>query len=1458
MSDSKLTSRHHPTPESDPSAAWLEGSIDETSEEQRRLRAKNWKTTAQQADDHSSQGNIHLGTDTNQEFLRPGQQENGPSSLRIDPDSPLPGILPIRTASGKVPPGSSQEEQPETAGRAEAQEPALPPGGSGNSTFSLAETATVPETEEQTTAIPASHRDGRGRKSEQLGRDQEESSPVQQEQPVPAETAETAAIPAAASSEATVAAGPQGVTAPAAPLPSQDPADVPPDDPETQEAPLPQQAAAISGTGGQLSEDQQTTLEGQLRIDDPNPGEGFFQPVNIVGEYGTFALSKSGSWSYSLDNEQQKVQQLAEGQVVIDTITVSSSDGTSHHLDMSIQGRNDSPTLEIVSQASVDEDGSKQISFTASDLEGTVDTQATAQHGAILVDQDGTITYTPDSDYSGSDQITVTSSDQSGAQVIKSVAITVNEVNDPPTLEILSQASVDEDGSKQISFTASDLEGAVNTQATAQHGAILVDQDGTITYTPESDYSGSDQITVTSSDQSGAQVIKSVAITVNEVNDPPTLEILSQASVDQNGSKQISFTASDLEGTVNTQATAQHGAILVDQDGTITYTPESDYSGSDQITVTSSDENGAEVVKSVVVTVNEVNDPPTLEIITAPLLEVNLGASRTTTPPSQSFHFNSESANVYTFNNGASTEDENGVLNLQAGTPGNNLNFNNDNPMGVASAGEKKKDQNLINDDEALVLDFEQNIEQTEVTYQHLKGESTSWTAYDQDGQVVDSGTIRGPDNNGEHQFTITPQDNFQYLAIQGNSGAKANGFTLKDVRFTPEEGVEYPLNIASTAFEQAEADQASVTISDLPQGGTLSQGTCNPDGSWTLTPEETGDLTLTVPNSNKEDFELSVSTSFSDENGETQRAEVSVSRDDSGTGADGVQLGAGANYQSGEGNDRIEVSSGSQNIDGGTGTDTVIFHGNAQEYSLTKGDASLTVSDSVEGRDGQVSLTQVETLTFADQELSVADFLADPLTANFRFNDADGTYTYNTGGEVKDEARLMGDAHLEEGVLTLDGDGDFLKVTSSTDINLTATNQRTTSIWLKSEQQEGTMMVYEEGGEQAGLNIYIDEGKLYVGGYNSRKGELEGGFILAETDSGEPLAIADGKWHHVAVTLNSDPPHSTQGLRGYLDGQQFGASEAIALGIHPDPTGIGGINGTSLIHNGEVATEGMFFHGQLDDARIYAAALDEQAILELYQEPPDGITIGADDGAEKFSSEAPALETINIELPSIAIGAEEADAAAGVQAESQEPSTEKPTAIPSPEPDGANESYREDSNPVAEAMDESLGIGESLKGAMPSTQFEPPLAPQEHAAEALAPEGALDQHLREEEDFDPDLPSLEGEEGLSHGADAAQAANSSAAGEAPDQLGQTVSIIIPDSSPQAAAVGQEQSEALESYSVSSEDQDAMEIPAMDETGETAEASMSEVDEIGLGHDDAAAVEDIQEPAQAPEELSMI
>ncbi len=100
---------------------------------------------------------------------------------------------------------------------------------------------------------------------------------------------------------------------------------------------------------------------GTLTVVDPDPNQQGFNPVNqaaLKTKYGSFTFNeKTGEWTFVLDNKA--AQELKGGEEVKQTLTVSSLDGTTKDIVVTVVGKNDK--LEIlkdsVSTGAVTEDG---------------------------------------------------------------------------------------------------------------------------------------------------------------------------------------------------------------------------------------------------------------------------------------------------------------------------------------------------------------------------------------------------------------------------------------------------------------------------------------------------------------------------------------------------------------------------------------------------------------------------------------------------------------------------------------------------------------------------------------------------------------------------------------------------------------------------------------------------------------------------------------------------------------------------------------------------------------------------------------------------------------------------------------------------------------------------------------------------------------------------------------------
>ena len=175
---------------------------------------------------------------------------------------------------------------------------------------------------------------------------------------------------------------------------------------------------------------------GTLTVTDPDTGQAAFQAGSTAGSYGTLTINAAGAWTYTASNGQAAIQSLGAGASLTETFTVRSADGTAHVVTVTINGANDNPVAANTS-ITTNEDLAKSGTLpVASDVDGDTITYAAAAlplHGTLVINTNGTYTYTPAANYNGPDSFTYTVSDGNGGSNTYTVSVTVTSVNDAPS-----------------------------------------------------------------------------------------------------------------------------------------------------------------------------------------------------------------------------------------------------------------------------------------------------------------------------------------------------------------------------------------------------------------------------------------------------------------------------------------------------------------------------------------------------------------------------------------------------------------------------------------------------------------------------------------------------------------------------------------------------------------------------------------------------------------------------------------------------------------------------------------------------------------------------------------------------------------------------------------------------------------------------------------------------------------
>uniref|UniRef100_UPI0028F723AC tandem-95 repeat protein n=6 Tax=Vibrio parahaemolyticus TaxID=670 RepID=UPI0028F723AC len=230
----------------------------------------------------------------------------------------------------------------------------------------------------------------------------------------------------------------------------------------------------------------------------------------------------------------------------------------------------------------------------------------------------GIATITPTADWNGSETLTFTATDPSGESVSQPVNFTVAPVADI----VADKATVVEDTSTVIKVLGNDTfesDGKVvslDTNNGPANGTVSVNPDGSVTYTPNDNYHGTDSFTyiVTSG---GVSESTTVSVDVTPVNDAPVAkDDIATTQEDTAVTIDVLPNDTDVDGdklSIESASVPKEQGTVEVVDGKLVFTPAENFNGDAEITYTVTDGQLTDEAK-VTVTVNPVNDAPTIKV----------------------------------------------------------------------------------------------------------------------------------------------------------------------------------------------------------------------------------------------------------------------------------------------------------------------------------------------------------------------------------------------------------------------------------------------------------------------------------------------------------------------------------------------------------------------------------------------------------------------------------------------------------------------------------------------------------------------------------------------------------------------------------------------------------------------------------------------------------------------------
>ena len=365
----------------------------------------------------------------------------------------------------------------------------------------------------------------------------------------------------------------------------------------------------------------------EVPMDDESPAT--FEDGNItktVDKVGTYTVAKDGTVTFTPDKafsgevpevtvkrvDKNGTSVTAKYKPTVTKVTPTGTDTTSTGL----QGKVQTGTPVFTpGNPEVPMDDESPATFEDGNITKTVD-----KVGTYTVAKDGTVTFTPDKAFSGEvPEVTVKRVDKNGTSVTAKYKPTVTKVTPTGTDttstglqgKVQTGTPVFTPGNPEIPMddeSPATFEDGNITKTVDKVGTYTVAKDGTVTFTPDKAFSGeAPEVTVKRVDKNGTSVTAKYKPTVEKVT-PSGKDTTSTGLQGKVQTGTPVFTPGNPEVPMDDEVPATFedgnitktvdkvGTYTVAKDGTVTFTPDKDFSGeAPEVTVKRVDKNGTSV-----------------------------------------------------------------------------------------------------------------------------------------------------------------------------------------------------------------------------------------------------------------------------------------------------------------------------------------------------------------------------------------------------------------------------------------------------------------------------------------------------------------------------------------------------------------------------------------------------------------------------------------------------------------------------------------------------------------------------------------------------------------------------------------------------------------------------------------------------------------------------------------------
>ncbi|MGN6511309.1 MAG: Ig-like domain-containing protein [Chitinophaga sp.] len=350
-------------------------------------------------------------------------------------------------------------------------------------------------------------------------------------------------------------------------------------------------AAADSVT---VTEDIPAT--GNVLTNDSDPeGDALTASLVTAPVNGTVVLNADGSFTYTPNSNfagtDSLIYQLCDNgsPSLCDTAT----------LYMIVANVNDGP-VAVADSVTVTENipSPGNVLSNDSDPEGDALTSSLVTapvNGTVVLNADGSFTYTPNTSFTGIDSLIYQVCDNGTPSLCDTAALymTVVNVNDRP-IAVADPVTLTEDipSTGNVLTNDSDPEGDALTASLVTapvNGTVVLNADGSFTYTPNSNFAGTDSLIYQVCDNGSPSLCDTAALymIVVNVNDRP-VAVADSVTVTEDipATGNVLTNDTDTEGdalTASLVTAPVNGTVVLNADGSFTYTPGNNFSGTDSL-----------------------------------------------------------------------------------------------------------------------------------------------------------------------------------------------------------------------------------------------------------------------------------------------------------------------------------------------------------------------------------------------------------------------------------------------------------------------------------------------------------------------------------------------------------------------------------------------------------------------------------------------------------------------------------------------------------------------------------------------------------------------------------------------------------------------------------------------------------------------------------------------------------